>query len=297
MSFYMTTIKTQSWGAYAPMALFVLLWGSAAIFTRWGLDHATPFALLTVRFALALLVLLALGWRRKRWLPARGTSLRVAVTGALMIGSYAVCYFQSMARGVTPGLIATLLGVQPILTLLLTERRFSPLRLAGLLLALAGLALVVWQSLARAHISVAGVSLALGALVCMTAGTLLQKGIRQAPADVMPLQYAVSLALCLLFVPFEPVSITWGWGFLVPVIWLGVVISVAAQLLLFRMIHSGDLVNVTSLFYLVPVVTALLDYLVLGNALSVHAMAGMAAILLGLMLVFRPATAQAASMR
>ena len=60
-----------------------------------------------------------------------------------MIGCYSICYFQAMAHGVTPGVIATLLGVQPILTLLLLERRFSPLRLLGLLVALAGLADVI----------------------------------------------------------------------------------------------------------------------------------------------------------
>ena len=55
------------------------------------------------------------------------------------------------------------------------------------------------------------------------------------------------------------------------------------------MIQAGNLVNVTSLFYLVPVGTALLDFLILGNRLPVLSLVGMAAILLGLMLVLRPA--------
>lgn len=53
------------------------------------------------------------------------------------------------------------------------------------------------------------------------------------------------------------------------------------------MIQAGNLVNVTSLFYLVPAVTAAMDYLFLGNALSALSLAGMLAILLGLVLVFR----------
>ncbi|WP_244158345.1 DMT family transporter [Salinicola socius] len=69
--------------------------------------------------------------------------------------------------------------------------------------------------------------------------------------------------------------------------WLGLVISVLAQLLLYRMIRQGNLVNVSSLFYLVPIVTAVLDYLLLGNALSPLAILGMAAILGGVALVFR----------
>jgi len=48
-------------------------------------------------------------------------------------------------------------------------------------------------------------------------------------------------------------------------------------------------VNVTSLFYLVPVVTVGMDYLFLGNQLSRTGLLGMGAILLGLALVFRAA--------
>ncbi len=134
---------------------------------------------------------------------------------------------------------------------------------------------------------------AFAALGSMTAGAILQKRVRQAPMDVMPLQYAVSLALCLVFVPFQPIHVEWRIGFIVPLLWMGLVISVGATLLFYRMIQAGNLVNVTSLFYLVPAGTAALDYLVLGNRLSALSLAGMAAILLGLMLVLRtPAAAR-----
>jgi drug/metabolite transporter (DMT)-like permease len=60
-----------------------------------------------------------------------------------------------------------------------------------------------------------------------------------------------------------------------------------AQLLFYRLMQAGNLVNVTSLFYLVPVVTAIMDFLVLGNRLAPLGVAGMASILAGLVLVFR----------
>src|SRR5690606_7184386 len=168
------TFNKSLWTSYGVMTVFVLLWGSAAIFTRWGLDHGTPFALLIVRFALALGAVLLIGLYRRRWRPAPGAGWQTAATGLLLIGCYSICYFQAMAHGVTPGVIATLLGVQPILTLLLLERRFSPLRLLGLLVALAGLAAVVFQSLVLARFSLAGMLFALGALLCMTVGAILQ---------------------------------------------------------------------------------------------------------------------------
>ena len=278
---------SSRWAAPAAMSSFVLLWGSAAIFTRWGLDHGSVFALLILRFAMALGVLLIIGVPRRQWLPEPGTRWQVASTGLLMIGFYSVCYFQAMAHGVTPGLLATLLGVQPILTLLLTERRFSAARLSGLLLALGGLVLVVYQSLVLTRLSGLGMAFALGALLCTTFGALLQKRIRQAPAQVLPLQDLVTLLLYLLVLPTQPFHFEWSPDFLIPLLWLGLVISVVAQLLLYRLIRSGNLVNVTSLFYLVPVVTVILDFLILGNAMPALAVAGMVAILAGLLLVFR----------
>ena len=66
--------------------LLVLLWSSGAIFAELGLRHASAFAFLTARFALASLVLLALAFMRKRWLPPRGEQRMAALTGLLMMG-------------------------------------------------------------------------------------------------------------------------------------------------------------------------------------------------------------------
>lgn len=266
---------------------FVLLWGSAAIFTRLGLDNASPLALLICRFVIALVALLIIALFRRRWLPQPGTRRQVALTGFMLIGGYAVCYFEAMAHGVTPGLIATIMGIQPILTLSIVERRMRGMRLLGLLIALAGLVLLVWRSVAAAYISVAGILFALVALCFMTFGALMQKRIHQAPADVLPLQYIVSLLLCIVLVPAGGFHLTFNGGFVMAVLFLGVLISVVAQLLLYRLLNSGNIVNVTSLFYLVPVITAMLDYLLLGNALPWSGIVGMAAIIGGIMLVFR----------
>ncbi|MBZ4261887.1 hypothetical protein LAN14_25385, partial [Mycobacterium tuberculosis] len=82
------------------------------------------------------------------------------------------CYFEAMANGVTPGLIATIMGIQPILTLCVVERRLQGRRLSGLLLALAGLVLLVWRSLAASPMATAGILFALAALLLMTFGAL-----------------------------------------------------------------------------------------------------------------------------
>ena len=150
-----------------------------------------------------------------------------------------------------------------------------------------GLALVVLDSLLAARFTLLGIGLCLAALLCITVGSIFQKGIQQSPMDVLPLQYAIGLLMCAVVVPFQPFELEWTVGFVVPLIYMSVLISVGATLLLYRLIRMGNLVNVTSLFYLMPGTTALLDYLFLGNRMAPLSLLGMGAILVGLVLVFR----------
>ncbi|MFV5374787.1 DMT family transporter [Acinetobacter calcoaceticus] len=280
-------LNKQMLASQSATSAFVLLWGSAAIFTRWGLDNASPIALLILRFSTALIVLSLLALFRKRLLPKHGTRKQVLLTGLLIIAGYSICYFKAMAHGVTPGLIATIMGIQPILTLCLMEKNWQKERLLGLCISLAGLILLVWKSLTMSFIAPIGVLFALAALMCITFGAIMQKNIQQAPTDVLPLQYVISLIVCLFIVPFEHFEITWNSQLIISVLFLGILISVVAQLLLYRLLSQGNIVNVTSLFYLVPIVTALLDFLILKNKLPLAGLIGMIAILLGLMLVFK----------
>jgi drug/metabolite transporter (DMT)-like permease len=280
----------SAWLTYGATSSFVVLWSSGAVFARLGLDHASPLAFLALRFALAFAVLVSVALtRRPRALPAPGSRSRIAGTGLLLLGTYSICYFLALDHGVTPGVLATVLGAQPVLTLVITERRLSPVRLIGLCLALGGLILVVFDGVVMAEFSAIGIGFAFGALAGMTAGAILQKGIGQPPLAVLPLQYGVSLVLCLVCLRFESFRLDPGVALVLPLLWIAIAISVIGQLLLYRLIQTRNLVNVTSLFYLVPIVTAVMDHWILGNSLSPLDLCGMAAILAGLVLVFRAA--------
>lgn len=284
----MNIVKRNTLAACGSTGLFVLLWSSGAIVSKLGLAHATPFAFLLIRFVLALLAFLLLARLLPLSGPARtGTKLYALATGLVLVGAYQIFYLLALAHDVTPGLMATLLGAQPILTAVLLERRLSPVRLLGLLLGLMGLVLVVYQGIGLSGLSWVGMLCGLVALASMTGGAIMQKGIRENPLGTLPAQYLAGLLLCAVVVPFQPFELELSAAFWLPALWMALVISVAATLLLYRLIERGNLVNVTSLFYLVPAVTAVLDYLVFGNRLAVLSLLGMALIVLGLVFVFR----------
>lgn len=274
--------------AAASTSLFVLLWSSGAIFSKWGLAHASPFAFLLFRFVIALCGLILLVPLFKLKLPKGGRPMLYAMaTGIVLLGAYQIFYLLALDLKVTPGVMATIMGVQPILTVVIMERQRSASRVFGLLLGLAGLIMVVYQGIGLAGMSLAGMLLGLLALASMTFGSIMQKRITDNPLGTLPVQYLAGLLLCGIFVPFQPFHFEHSIGFVVPVLWMGLVVSVLATLLLYRLIAQGNLVNVTSLFYLVPAVTAVMDYLFFGNRLATLSMLGMLLIIVGLVFVFR----------
>lgn len=271
----------------ATTTLFVLLWSSGAIFSKWGLAHASPFAFLLIRFLIALAGLAVcfplLGYK----LPTtRNALIYAAVTGSVLLGAYQIFYLLALNMKVAPGVMATIMGVQPILTAVLVERSRSWSRMFGLSLGLAGLVLVVYQGIGDGG-SLAGMLFGVLGMLAMTGGSIMQKRITSNPMGTVPVQYLAGALVCAVFVPFQPFHIEQSIGFFVPVLWMGLVVSVLATLLLYRLIAQGNLVNVTSLFYLVPAVTAIMDYLIFGNRLAWLSLFGMVLIIVGLAFVFR----------
>ena len=291
----MSVFSKTSVASAATTCLFVLLWSSGAIVSKLGLAQASPFAFLLLRSALALIGVLLVGpllglrFPRSRW-----AELLALGTGCVLLGAYQIFYLLALDTQVTPGIMATVMGVQPILTVVLMERQRSWSRVFGLGLGLAGLVMVVYQGINLGGVSLAGMLFALLALASMTFGSILQKRITDNPMGTLPLQYLDCLGMFALFAPLQPLHVQWSSGFVGALLWMGLVVSLLATLLLYRLIAKGNLVNVTSLFYLVPAVTAVMDLLIFGNRLAPLGLLGMGLIVVGLLFVFRKPAARLA---
>ncbi|MGJ3440926.1 DMT family transporter [Pseudomonas sp. Je.1.5.c] len=295
----MFVFNKASVASAATTSLFVLLWSSGAIVSKLGLAHASPFAFLLLRSALALCGLLLIGpLLGLRWPRSLRAILQALGTGCVLLGAYQIFYLLALSTHVTPGVMATVMGVQPILTVVLMERQRSWSRLFGLGLGLAGLIMVVYQGINLGGVSLVGMLFALLALASMTFGSILQKRITDNPMGTLPLQYLAGVVLCALFAPLQTLEVDFNTGFIGALLWMSLVVSLLATLLLYRLIARGNLVNVTSLFYLVPAVTAVMDLLIFGNRLAPLSLLGMGLIVIGLLFVFRkPATRLAQASR
>jgi drug/metabolite transporter (DMT)-like permease len=270
-------------------ATFVLLWSSGALFAELGLRWAKPLTFLSLR----LLAATALLWPVILWLrpglPTTRTELgRIVGTGLLLQVGYQTLFFLALFNKTSPGLLAIILGVQPILTPWIAREPTTNRERLGLALGLAGLCLVVANTLAVGAVSAAGVTSAIGSLGGITVGTVRQQQIHTGLLATTAIQYTASaLILTLLAVTLESYQVTWSASFGLALAWMVLVVSVAATLLLYAMIRHTKLTHVASLFYLVPPVTAGLDYLVFGHTLTNLTILGMAMVVTALVLITR----------
>jgi drug/metabolite transporter (DMT)-like permease len=86
---------------------------------------------------------------------------------------------------------------------------------------------------------------------------------------------------------FEPMRVEWTGEFVFALLWLCLVLSVGATMLLLWLIRKGAAARTASLFYLVPPVTAFMAFLLFRETLGPAAIAGMLLTMAAVVLVNR----------
>jgi drug/metabolite transporter (DMT)-like permease len=267
----------------AAPVLFVLLWSTGFVGAKLGLPYAGPMTFLAVRFlAVAVLTLPLAMLAGARW-PRPALMLHVAIVGLLMQFIYLGGVFIGISHGVPAGISALIVGLQPILTAalagLVLGETIRPRQWLGLALGLVGVALVVVNPALfdRDRLGAAGITLV--AMIAITVGTLYQKRFctgADLKATIVIQNAVASLAMAPVALLLEPATIDWSPRFVFAIVWLAIVLSVGATMLLFYLIRHGAASRVSSLFYLTPAVTAVMAFLLFGERLSPLALVGMA---------------------
>lgn len=275
----------NSWKWVLPVS-FILTWSSGAIFVKLGLEYANPFTFVFLRFLLSTALLWGICLMSRFIYPKTIKEWGyIVVTGLLLQAGYQIFYFFALDQHMSPGMLAIILGAQPIITAFLGENKT---KWFGLFLGLSGLILVVFDNITKPNFTLYGLISAILCLVCITTGTFMQKQIPISQPVNMAIQYSGGILVVSMFLPFfGGWHVQWNSTFLISLFWMALVISVGASMMMYFMIQKGNLTNVTSLLYAVPPVTALLDYIIFKNQLSFMAGLGMVFIIAGLFLINR----------
>jgi drug/metabolite transporter (DMT)-like permease len=283
---------------YAP-ALFVFLWSTGFIGAKYIVPYAEPFTFLTIRYVLAAAILFAIAYALKQPLKLNREQFKASfAVGMLLHVIYIGGVFYAVSLGVSAGISAVIVSIQPVLVSLLAVpllgERLRWVQVVGLFLGVAGIALLllpkVFQGDYTASTSLVGIFICVIALLGTSGGYLVQK---KMGSDIPFLsgtgaQYAVSaIAFAVLSFATEEQIIEWVPAFLFGLAWIVLMLSIASIVLLYGMLRTGSASKVSSLYYLVPPVAAIQAYFLFGEVIGFVGIIGMALASIGVVLVMR----------
>jgi drug/metabolite transporter (DMT)-like permease len=288
-------LQTRSKGAFETLLAwyFVAVWGSGFIATKIGLQHAPPFTFLTLRFAFGTLCLVAIVLVTRPTWPASYRELgHVVVAGLLMHAVHLSGSHYTQYLGMSAGVTAVLLSVQPLLTAMIAARwmgeRLSARQWIGIATGLLGVALVVWNKI-DVREATAGSLLAITiSLIGVTAGTLYQRTF----CPVVDLRSAALVQFIVTLVVLAPLAwfvegapVRWSWALPAAIVFLVIGGSILAVNALHTLMRRGQAARVASLIYLTPLFPVAIEFAVFGIAPTGLSAVGIAITLLGVALV------------
>jgi drug/metabolite transporter (DMT)-like permease len=268
---------------------FVAVWGAGYVATKIGLQYAPPFTFLSLRFALGLLCLLpvVLLWP-PRWPSGPRELGHLMVAGLLMHAVQLGGSHYAQYLGMSAGVAALIIACQPLVTAVVASRwlheHLRPRQWGGVVIGLAGVALVVWHKMDIREVTLGSLIGTLFALGGVTAATLYQR--RFSPrADLKAaavVQFAASLAvLAPLAAGVEGFKVHWSGELLGAIAFLVIFASILGVSVLNYLMRHGAATRVAGMMYLPPVFAVALEAALFGVVPSGLALAGMALTCLG----------------
>lgn len=267
--------------ALAP-AIFLCLWSSGFVFVRMGLNYAEPLTFLMLRYILVVVIMIAV-------LPVSGPIARIsrrqcldtAVVGLLLQGGYFSATYLSVKCGLTSSNVALVTSQQPVLVGVLAPvlvgERLGRTRWFGMILSVVGTSTVILSYPTDGGITISGLLFAFVALLSITSSTLYEKryGTNVNPVISNLIQYSLGfIVVGILAVTTENMHIQWSTPFMVSIVYLVVCNSIIAIYLLLAMVRHREASRVSNLFFLVPPLTAVIGFVLLGETLPHMAIPG-----------------------
>lgn len=289
--------KPQSPWISAMPFVFVLIWSTGFIVAKFGLPYAPPLTFLLLRFSGVLLALLPLVLLMRAPWPL-GRIRHIALAGILVQAGYLGGVWCAIKLGMPAGLSALIVGMQPILTAFAAPLIGESVRgrqWIGLMFGICGVGLVVANKISLIGLSWESIALCVMALLSITSGTLYQKrycpafDLRTGTIIQFAASFVVTLPFAILFEDLTPAlqTVQWTSNFIGALLWSVLALSIGAIFLLFALIRKSAATQVTSLMYLTPPTTAVMAWIMFGEAFSIVGMAGMVLAVIGVALVVR----------
>lgn len=273
--------------------IFIVLYGSGFVGAKVGLPFSPPGKFLLIRFLIASVILAGIALALKsKWPNKLHDFLHIAVAGSLTSGTFSIAAFFAIEMGISPALSALIISLQPIFVSIIAQQILGEdirfIKWLGLSFGFLGILFVVGQQIDLNSGNLFSLLLAFVALFGVSAGNLYQKRFCSnmnifTGGSIQALVSAFMTAPIVLL--FENQSITWSFEFVCALLYMSIGVSVGALSFLYVLIRRGEISQVASLFYFVPISTAIMSAIVFQEMISVSLILGIGITSVGIILV------------
>ena len=274
--------------------LFVFFWSSAFVSGQIIVQSASPFASLSFRFMIVALgfIIFAKMFNEKIFVK-KSLIYQSAVTGILFHGFYLGGVFFSYSVGLSATLSALIVGLQPVLTNILSgpilKEKVTFTQWIGILMGLIGTVFVIGLDVGKS-IPILGIIASIVALIGATTATIWQKKFtNKLSLSVNNFYQALAAAIFLLLASliFEVSYINFTTSFILSMGWQIIMVSFGAFTILMYLIKIGSASKTSNLFFLVPPTTAVMAWFVLGEELYRNDLIGLMIASIGVFIATR----------
>ncbi|MET0929044.1 MAG: DMT family transporter [Aeromicrobium sp.] len=288
-------MTSTTWRAGAAPAALVVLWSSGFIGAELATREAPASTVLAWRYLVAAAVLVAVClWRRER-VGRRGIARQV-VMGMFTQAAYLGLVFAGVGLGASAGTTSLIASMQPLVVIVLAamvlSERIGAARLVGLLLGLAGVAVVVGGDLTSGDAAWWIYLLPVGGMAALSAGTVLQQ--RWQPKE--SLLVALTVQSLTAAGVFWAVAVVGGTAsppassdFWAAVAWTVVLSGFGGYGAYLHVTRTQGATSASTWLYLTPPTTMLWAALMFGDAVTTFGLAGLAVSAVGVALAMRAA--------
>lgn len=277
--------------------LFCLIWSASFVAGKIGVTDCPPLIFLAVRFLLAGTLILGISvLRGETWNLSRRDVMVFAVLGLANNALYLGLGYIGL-HTISAGLGALIVSANPVFTSVLAAvflgEQMTWRKVIGLLLGVAGVAVIVAHRISVGSDSTIGIAFSVGALVSIVAGTILFKVL--APKGSLWIGNGVqNLSGGLALVPFAFMFSSVGdivpsgrmFAALAFLVLLG---SILAYLLWFHMLTVFGATAASAWHFVMPPLGMLFGWMILGEHVATRDLLGIIPVALGVYLVTRPA--------
>ena len=260
---------------YLPLS-FIIFWSSAFVSGQFIVQSASPFASLAFRFMIVAIGFLIFSYyfKEKIFINLK-LIIQAAITGILFHGFYLGGVFFSYSVGLTATLSALIVGLQPVLTNILSgpilKERVTIIQWFGIILGFIGTIMVIGLDIGKS-IPALGIISSIVALLGATIATIWQKKFTSnLTLSVNNFYQALAASIFLLIISllFEIPFINFDNRFVLSMGWQIIMVSFGAYAILMYLLKIGTASKTSSLFFLVPPTTAIMAWFVLDEKLFI----------------------------